>query len=1046
MRRASLLVTILLCAITGSVWAQQQLQEDPQFKKNRRAVAKMGQSATVAPVAGVHPNHNRCGFTQYMNRAKAQGFSDERYEAAFKQLIQQRIQNGRTAFTGIVTIPVIFHVVYRTGDALSTSSPNLTAAMFQAQIAQMNKDYGNLSGSAYGVASDVRIRFCMAVVDTAGRPLSEAGIERINGSSRSWSNTNTMSETAVMDYLDTLIKPASIWDPYSYFNVWTCAMNTSGLLGYSTFPSFSTLSGLDNGETSRTAGCVINWVSVGSETVPGYDLSYGLGRTLTHESGHFFGLRHIWGDDTCGDDYCADTPPQDDATSGCPATGTLNNCTPSGPKMFENYMDYTDDACVNTFTANQALRCQTAMDNSPRRFTLMSSKACSTRAANSIQFANLTGYITSETGTAGSCPNSRTYSFKLYVSGAATGAATVTFQTTGSTATLGADYTISPASVTYTNGDNAAKTISITVNDDQIVEANEDIKISYTISGSGVVAGIEKQTLTLTIADDDIPGTTINNGSPVKTILSQNFNASTNIPTGWTTSVYDDGSATYIPNQWVVSANGGTGTSGNAAHVTRSTSTKTNQYNNVNTSDAYLFTPLLDATGVRDINLSFKWRCLGEPGYDEGYIGYIPEGTAVSAENVIYFNTYFGGLSAATSAPTASLNLPPSLNNTRFYLVFNWFNDNTIGSNPPFTVDDITMTGKYFSVASTTDADTAFLHYAGQTVDYYSKTTTSPVTYRLLARIANPSQDLGCVTASVQSQGTGKTVLTTISGSYFRSDKVIKITPASASSSTTYTGTFYFTTAELSTAWTAAEIPTLKILKVKDGVDIFGVLTSADAELVTPVFSDQSATGGYYSYTGNFTGFSQFMLVSPNTTLPVNLLSFEVFARKNSILLNWATSAEQNNKGFAVERSIDGQHFERIGWVSAAGAQSASSYQFADNFVQPNTVYYYRLAQTDLDNTVKLSAIRQARIGKTGLALVVSPIPAHQELNVFVSGATQNGTVQLLNIGGQSVRTWNQLSLGLGNQRLSLSGIPSGVYMLQVATENETLIKKVIIE
>src|SRR5574343_868029 len=105
MRRASLLVTILLCAITGSVWAQQQLQEDPQFKKNRRAVAKMGQSATVAPVAGVHPNHNRCGFTQYMNRAKAQGFSDERYEAAFKQLIQQRIQNGRTAFTGIVTIP-----------------------------------------------------------------------------------------------------------------------------------------------------------------------------------------------------------------------------------------------------------------------------------------------------------------------------------------------------------------------------------------------------------------------------------------------------------------------------------------------------------------------------------------------------------------------------------------------------------------------------------------------------------------------------------------------------------------------------------------------------------------------------------------------------------------------------------------------------------------------------------------------------------------------------------------------------------------------------
>jgi len=1038
----------IILIFTGiiTVNAQQLQQAGKNFKKQHQSTPKqpaVNNTTIAARPVGSSPLRQRCGFASYLERAKAKGYNENLYENELKRLIQQRITTGQTAFTGIVTIPVIFHCIYRAGQAQSAATPNLPANMYQSQIDQMNADYANLSGSAYGVATDVRLRFCLALVDTAGRVLAEPGIERINGTSRGWSNTNNLSETAVQDYFDGTIKPASIWDPGSYFNVWTAAMDASQLLGYATFPSFSTLSGLENTETASTAGVVIAWQSVGSLSNPGQDATFGFGRTLTHESGHFFGLRHIWGDATCGEDYCGDTPPQDDATSGCPATGTSNNCTPSGPKMFENYMDYTDDACVNTFTAEQALRCQTAMDNSPRRTSLMSSKACQARSGNAIGFGTAVQYRVAETGAAGTCPNSRSFSFNVYVSDRATGAATVTFTTLSGTATPNLDYTISPASVTYTTNDNAAKTVTITIIDDQVAEAAENLVLGYTISGTGVVAGPDKQSLSLTIVDDDVAGIAVNDVTPLKTVLNENFNASLNIPTGWTTMVYDDGSNSYTPNQWVVSANGGTGTTGNAAHVTRSTSTKVNQYTNTNISDAYLFTPLLDASGLSNLSLSFKWRCLGEVGYDEGYIGYIPEGQAVNGNNVIYFDTLFSGLSAATAARTATMSLPLALSNTRFYLVFNWFNDETIGSNPPFTIDDVLLTGKNFSVAATTDADTAFSQYSGQSVNYYSKSATAN---RLIATITNPDQDLGCVTASIQAAGTGKTLLTTETGSFFRTNKVIKITPAVANNAVHYQGTLYFTTAELTPTWTATEIPALKIMKVKDGVSLSGILTSADAQLITPTFVD-GAESGYYSYTGNFTGFSQFVLVSQNAVVPVRLLSFDARANKNSVTLTWATAQEMNNKGFTVERSTNGTSFERIGWVAGKlNSNIQANYTFNDNFVQPNTVYYYRLRQVDADNREVLSTVRQVKLGRQGITVTVSPVPAKDVMNVYINGTNQAAAINLVNTQGQLVKSWSNVNAYNSAYGLDVSSLPSGVYILNITLPEENIVKKIMIE
>jgi hypothetical protein len=1042
MKYRLILLFCLFVQVQG-IFAQQPLQVNRQVKKTPRNTTKNTASETFisdAPATAVIKK-DRCGFATMMQRAKAKGYDEALYEEAFKKLVKKRLASNQTAFSGIVTIPVIFHSIYRNGQAVSNTTPNLTAAKYQAQLDQMNKDYANLSGSAYGVAADVRIRFCLAVVDTAGRTLAEPGIDRINGSTRGWSNTNTMNENTLVDYFENTIKPASIWDPYSYFNVWTAAMNTSGLLGYATFPSLSTLQGLDNTESDSNAGVVINWQSVGSLASPGTDENYGNGRTLVHESGHFFGLRHIWGDANCGNDYCNDTPPQDDATTGCPAAGTLNNCTPSQVKMFENYMDYSYDACLNTFTADQALRCQAAIDNSPRRSTLISSKSCQARAANAIQFVSAKTYQISETGPAGNCPNSRTYSFNIYVSDKASGAATLNFYVAGGTATINKDYTISPASVAYIANDNGVKTLTVTIIDDQVTEPTETIEIGYTITGIGVVAGPEKQTVSIKILDDDAGIAEINNTSTTKTILSENFNASTNIPTGWTTEVYGDGTGSYTPNQWVVSANGGTGTSGNAAHITRSTSSKPNQYTNTNASDAYLFTPLLDATGTRNVTVSFKWRCLGETDYDMGYIGYVPEGQLPTADNVQYLDTFFVGLSASTSARTANLTMPVALSNSKFYLVFNWYNDESTGSNPPFTIDDVVVTGQYFAVAGTADADTAFAQYAGQTVAYYSQAAVG----RLIATISNPSEDLGCITAAIKQPGTGRQVLLTTAGGYYRTDKIVTLTPASANSTAAYQATLYYTTDELSNAWSPAEIPLLKLIKVKEGVDLSGTINAADVVAVTPVFSDKSASG-YYSYTGSFTGFSQFMLGLPTSALPVRYISFDAKTKGNAVALTWVTAEEINNKGFALERSTNGVQFETLAWINAKSNTAAqSNYAYTDNFVQPGITYYYRLRQVDKDGGENISAVKQARIAGSKITVTVSPVPAHDVLNVYISGNASAATVILVNMQGQMVRSVSNIAVQNSQQKIDVKNLPSGIYSLRIQLPDETIVRKVIV-
>ena len=208
---------------------------------------------------------------------------------------------------------------------------------------------------------------------------------------------NIGQDGATRDDIENVIKPSTIWDATQYLNMWTVkfAAPDDNLLGYAQFPESSGLDGMPTSpQSAETDGVVQLYRAFGTADLDDgtFNLhpSYNLGRTATHEVGHWVGLRHIWGDGlgcnngtpspgcSCNDDdYCNDTPNSEKANYSC-AEDNISNCgvpPVASVDMDENYMDYTSDACMNTFTQDQKGRVQAVMANSPRRMELPTSPA-----------------------------------------------------------------------------------------------------------------------------------------------------------------------------------------------------------------------------------------------------------------------------------------------------------------------------------------------------------------------------------------------------------------------------------------------------------------------------------------------------------------------------------------------------------------------------------------------------------------------------------------------------------------------------------------------
>lgn len=315
---------------------------------------------------------------------------NEAYETWVEQAIQKQQQFANVKKTATVyNIPVVFHIIH-SGQAVGTTF-NISQAQVNSQIAILNQDFRKtntdfattVTQSAFvSAAADCEINFCAAKISPTGTVLAEPGIDRILASSKGWTNPG-YSDT----YMESTVKPGSSWDPTKYLNIWIIGFSDNMTLGYAQFPTVpSGTTPITDivgwGGAANTDGVVFDYRYVGNVGAATYP--FNKGRTATHEIGHWLGLRHINGDSNCGNDYCADTPAQSSLTTGCPSTtgGTsaagCGTVSPNPPgKMYQNYMDYSDDRCMTMFTADQKARMQACMANCVRRTSLATSTVCS---------------------------------------------------------------------------------------------------------------------------------------------------------------------------------------------------------------------------------------------------------------------------------------------------------------------------------------------------------------------------------------------------------------------------------------------------------------------------------------------------------------------------------------------------------------------------------------------------------------------------------------------------------------------------------------------
>ena len=234
--------------------------------------------------------------------------------------------NFRLSSTGKIIIPVVVNVLYK------TVAENITLSQIQSQIDVLNKDFtakntdfGSIPSEFAGVAANVDITFELASI--IRKPTTKT----------SWGTRDAMKKSKQGG-----INPT---DPSKNLNFWVCTIG-GGILGYAQFP----------GGSSATDGvvCDSKYVGVTLDNAGAYP--YNLGRTASHEVGHWMNLRHIWGDATCGSDLVSDTPTHNTANYGVPTYPHYSTCTGTPLEMTMNYMDYTDDRGMYMFTNGQKSR------------------------------------------------------------------------------------------------------------------------------------------------------------------------------------------------------------------------------------------------------------------------------------------------------------------------------------------------------------------------------------------------------------------------------------------------------------------------------------------------------------------------------------------------------------------------------------------------------------------------------------------------------------------------------------------------------------------
>jgi hypothetical protein len=301
---------------------------------------------------------NRCGTNIYLKQLlKDQPLLSEQLQKAEADRTL-RLQAPASVSNSVISIPVVFHVVY------DKAEQNVSDARILEQLDVLNNDYQRLNQDAAAtpevfktVAGTFNIQFCLAKRDPNGKPTT--GIERKKTTVTSFTNFDDVKKVSAGGLKG--------WSKSKYLNVWICNLSGS-VLGYANIPGTA---------NDTLDGVVVAYTTIGGPDDIAVHPTYNLGRTLTHEVGHWFNLVHVWGDDggTCtGSDFVGDTPNQASEHYGTPAFPYIScNNGPNGD-MFMNYLDYSDDIIMNVFTNGQVARMNDAL--TVDRAAILNSKGC----------------------------------------------------------------------------------------------------------------------------------------------------------------------------------------------------------------------------------------------------------------------------------------------------------------------------------------------------------------------------------------------------------------------------------------------------------------------------------------------------------------------------------------------------------------------------------------------------------------------------------------------------------------------------------------------